>query len=167
MRRPLLIALPLFLLSCSSSQNTSPEEPATNVVQPDKAEETAAAQETAYEPDFPKIEEKRWLLSEYEYDGRTYRPERDFTLRVFNGQVSGNSGCNNYQASIRLRKDGTMAVGDVASTKKLCQGSMMQERRFQDILQNARSYSVNQLFLEINSELGKLSFRAQPEDVKE
>ncbi|NRA51874.1 MAG: META domain-containing protein, partial [Phaeodactylibacter sp.] len=56
--------------------------------------------------------------------------------------------------------DGTLSLGEIASTKMLCQGKMTQETRIYDLLKAANSYSVNKIFLEISGDKGQLSFRA-------
>ncbi|WP_170254529.1 META domain-containing protein [Phaeodactylibacter luteus] len=115
-----------------------------------------------YKPAFPALELKTWVLSDLEYDGRTYEPENDqrLTMVIRKNQVSGNSGCNDYSGSIALKEDGTFSVSGLASTKKLCQRRMTFEMRFQELLKNAESFSVNQAFLEVNCSNGKLSFSA-------
>jgi heat shock protein HslJ len=113
------------------------------------------------EPEFPKIEQKKWLLTEYEYQKRTFKPMENHVpaMEIREGRLNGTSGCNRFNGEVTLRKDGTMSVGDLATTKMLCQGVMTQEGRLLELLQNARSYSVNEMFLEINSEFGRMSFR--------
>lgn len=116
--------------------------------------------EEDYKPAFPALELKTWVLSDLEYDGRTYEPENDqrLTMVIRKNQVSGNSGCNDYTASIALKEDGTISVSGLAATKKLCQRRMTFEARYQELLKNAESFSVNQAFLEVNCSNGKLSF---------
>lgn len=115
---------------------------------------------------FPKIEQKKWLLTEYEYQGRTYEPVEGNVpaIEIRASRINGTTGCNRFNGDINLRKDGTMSVSDLGMTKKLCQGVMTQESRLRELLQNARSYSVNEMFLEINSEYGQLSFRHPSEE---
>ncbi len=163
MRFILLAVIGLGLVAC----NGSSEQPQSTQQESNAADSAAAAEaalgteEENYEPAFPQIELKDWKLAEYEYEGRTFKPrDAELSLRIKDGQLSGNAGCNDYSAEVTLREDGTMGVGEISSSKKICQGKMTQEDRFLKILRSARSYSVNKIFLEINSELGKLSMRA-------
>ncbi|NBC06526.1 MAG: META domain-containing protein [Bacteroidetes bacterium] len=148
----LSIAL-LFVVACTPSKQ--PTE------QADTAPQTPPADASKDDLAFPKIEQKKWLLTEYGYQGRTYKPIEGHVpaIEVRGNRINGTTGCNRFNGEINLRKDGTMSVSDLGMTKKLCQGVMTQESRLRELLQNARSYSVNEMFLEINSELGQLSFR--------
>lgn len=114
-----------------------------------------------YQPAFPKIELKKWYLTEFVYEGRRVKSTQEDKpiIRIANGKISGHGGCNKFSSTITLQDDGTFNMGELASTKMLCQGKMTLESRFFELLKTANSYSVNKVFLEIEGEKGQLSFR--------
>ncbi len=116
-----------------------------------------------YEPAFPRVELKKWYLTEYVYDGRSVKMRKDDLpmITIANGKISGHGGCNKFSSTATLQEDGTLNIGEIASTKMLCQGKMTQESRFFDLLKSANAYSVNKVFLEISGDQGQLSFRAE------
>lgn len=153
----LAVAL-LFVMACTPSKQPSEQADATPQSPP--------ADASKGDLPFSKIEQKKWLLTEYGYQGRTYQPVEGNipAIEIRDNRINGTTGCNRFNGDINLRKDGTMSVSDLGMTKKLCQGVMTQESRLRELLQNARSYSVNEMFLEINSEYGQLSFRHPSEE---
>ena len=77
------------------------------------------------------------------------------------GTISGNSGCNNYNAPIT----GVLTLGPVASTNKLCPeppGLMNQEARYQAALQVATSFTQAYNQLLVNTRNGLLVFYNSP-----
>jgi len=143
----------LLVVACTPSRQ--PGE------QPDATPEDPPADAPGGTVAFPKIEQKKWLLTEYEYQGRTYNPVdgNPPAIEIRKKSINGTTGCNRFNGEVKLRKDGTMSISDLGMTKMLCRGVMTQESRLRELLQNARSYSVNEMFLEVNSEFGQLSFR--------
>lgn len=63
------------------------------------------------------------------------------TLSFADGKVSGNAGCNNYNANCTLDGD-TMSVGLAIATKMYCT-NMKIEKAFFNCLQNTRSYKIS------------------------
>jgi heat shock protein HslJ len=77
------------------------------------------------------------------------------------GTISGNGGCNNYNAPIT----GVLTVGPVASSKMLCPeppGLMNQETRYLAALQSATSFTQAYNQLLINTRNGLLVFYNSP-----
>ncbi len=161
----LLLFLALGILACNNgetpAEDAAAEQTAGQLQQGSPAEETSKAEEKPVEFKFPELEGKRWKLSEYEYQGRTMEPLEGskIHIRIQGDEITGNAGCNDIMGEVAVREDGTLSVGQLSKTKKLCQGMMTQEERFVSLLQGARSYSVNKIFLEVNSAEGKLSFQ--------
>lgn len=161
----LTLIMAMALLACgqdaadTTSNSSAPQEGVT----PPPASQPLTVLEVPedYEPAFPELENKRWVLSSYEYKGRSYKPEggHEPTLRIVKDQASGKGGCNNYTAEVEVGQDGGLSIANIASTKMLCQGKMTFESQFFELLKNAQSYSVNKAFLEVECEGGKLSFR--------
>lgn len=168
-----MMLLAVSLLACGS--DAAQEGVETDSSQSAGAGQAAEADATAspveraeavpkdYKPAFPKIELKKWYLTEYVFDGRSVKVGKEDIpmITIANGKVSGYSGCNKFSADLSLQDDGTLDIGEVAATKMLCQGKMTQETRFLDLLKSANAYSVNKVFLEITGAQGQLSFRAE------
>lgn len=154
MRTFITASLAFALLATACTPSKQPAEQTGTAMEGNTAESVQST------PAFPKVEQKKWLLTEYEYQNRTYKPVEGKVpvIKIREDRINGTTGCNRFNGEITLRKDGTMGVSDLAMTKMLCQGVMTQESRLQELLQNARSYSVNEMFMEINSEFGRLSF---------
>lgn len=182
MRTLLMMILSLSLLACGN--DAAQEEAGTDLDQTAGTEQAAPAETTAsevrdagmvpkdYKPSFPKVELKKWYLTEYVYEGRSVKVGKESIpmITMANGKISGHSGCNKFSADVTLQDDGTMSLGEIAATKMLCQGKMTSETRFLDLLKSANAYSVNKVFLEIEGDKGQLSFRTeytpQPESAK-
>jgi heat shock protein HslJ len=169
MRTLLMMLLSFSLLACGSdAAQEGTEGDAGQVtaapVQPEGAPiEDASLVSPDYEPAFPQVEVKKWYLTEYVFDGRSVKMGKEDLpmITIANGKISGHSGCNKFSSDITLQEDGTLSIGEIASTKMLCQGKMTQESRFFDLLKSANAYSVNKVFLEISGDQGQLSFRAE------
>lgn len=169
MRTLLMLLLSFSLLACGSDAAQEGTEGDTGQDTAAPAETEASSIEDArlvspdYKPAFPQVELKRWYLTEYTYDGRSVRMRKDDLpmITIANGKISGHGGCNKFSSTITLQEDGTLNIGEIASTKMLCQGKMTQESRFFDLLKSANAYSVNKVFLEISGDQGQLSFRAE------
>lgn len=159
----LIMAMAFFACGQDAADTAANNSAAQDGATPPEASEPLTVQEVPenYEPAFPELENKRWVLSSYEYKGRSFKPEggHEPTLRIINNQASGKGGCNNYTAEAEVGQDGSLSIGNIASTKMLCQGKMTFESQFFELLKNAQSYSVNKAFLEVECEGGKLSFR--------
>lgn len=164
-----MMLLSFSLLACGSDAAQEGTERDASQAAAAPAETEASPVEDAslvspdYEPAFPQVEVKKWLLTEYVYDGRSVKMRKEDIpmITIANGKISGHSGCNKFSSAITLQEDGTLNIGELASTKMLCQGKMTQESRFFDLLKSANAYSVNKVFLEISGDQGQLSFRAE------
>jgi len=169
MRTLLIIMLSFSLLACGSgsAQEGTEGDTGQDTAAPSEAEvspiEDARFVSPDYEPAFPRVELKKWYLTEYVYDGRSVKMRKDNlpVITIADGKISGHGGCNKFSSTVTLQEDGTLSVGEIASTKMLCQGKMTQESRFFDLLKSANAYSVNKVFLEISGDQGQLSFRAE------
>ena len=65
------------------------------------------------------------------------------TLRLADGQASGNAGCNSWSASYELRKNDGIRFGPITTTEMACAPELMeQERRFLSVIEFAQGYSV-------------------------
>ncbi len=78
-----------------------------------------------------------------------------------NGNVAGFSGCNNYNAPYTLSGQQLytgmgMTIGPITSTKKFCEGASDTETTYLQILQNARTYTVNGNGLTITNNLNSM-----------
>lgn len=168
MRTLLMMLLSFSLLACGSdaAQETADQ---ADTAQAGKTKTDGPVIEDArrvpqwYKPAFPKIELKKWYLTEYGYKGRSIKVGKaDIPMiTIANGKISGHSGCNKFSSAITLQEDGTLSLGELTSTKMLCQGKMTQESRFFELLESANAYSVNKVFMEITGDKGQLSFRAE------
>ena len=170
--RKILYLVALFVLtSCGGNGSEHTSEEITSSA--DTIETTATEQETPAEQSiktsyteedyqFPKIEGKVWELASYTMDGnsRNLQDSSVLTMTIEGDKIFGSGGCNSYNGSVQLQSDGVIKVGELAATRMLCRNIMTQEQVFLQLLQEAQLYSVNQLFMEIESKNGSLSFRA-------
>lgn len=70
------------------------------------------------------------------------------------GEMSGHGGCNNFFGTYDL--NGTeLTIGPIASTKKVCRDSMVDERAFLNALQSARKIEATRTSLTLLSENGE------------
>lgn len=61
------------------------------------------------------------------------------------GRISGNAGCNAFTGSYKLEDGGKIAIGPLATTRKLCnapEGVMEQEAQFIAALEQAATYRI-------------------------
>lgn len=83
----------------------------------------------------------------------------DFSL---DGQVSGNSGCNQYSGSY-TQEGNNLSVSTLASTRMMCvepEGVMDQEQQFQTALQQSAVFSLENNTLTIRDENGAMQVTA-------
>ena len=78
-----------------------------------------------------------------------------------NGNVAGFAGCNNYNAPYTLSGQQLytgmgMSIGPITSTQKFCEGASDTETTYLQILQNARTYTVNGNGLTITNNLNSM-----------
>jgi heat shock protein HslJ len=84
------------------------------------------------------------------------------------GSLSGFAGCNNYNAQYTLTGESLpngkgITVGPIASTQKYCADTGSTETQFLQILQKAKSYTVNAGELTITDSIGSvLVFQRTP-----
>jgi heat shock protein HslJ len=77
------------------------------------------------------------------------------------GNVAGFAGCNNYNAGYTLSGQQLytgmgMTIGPITSTKKFCEASSDTETTYLQILQSARTYTVNGNGLTITNNLNSM-----------
>ncbi|HMQ46109.1 MAG TPA: META domain-containing protein [Saprospiraceae bacterium] len=156
----IVVTLVFFVLiaACGNHPNPAQEQSTTADVAPAPNEAGNAA--TPDTVRFPDLEKKNWELISYELDGEAFDIVRDSKVRIqfLGNQLSGNSGCNTFQAGVAIGQDGTLKVDPIAQTKMICQGVMRQENNITALLQQAQTYSVNRIFLEIGAANGKMTF---------
>lgn len=104
-----------------------------------------------YEFVFFQVEVKKWYLIEYVYDGWSVKMGKEdiFMIIIVNGKIFGYSGCNKFSFIIIFQEDGIFNIGELVFMKMFCQGKMIQEFCFFDLLKFVNVYSVNKVFLEI------------------
>ena len=74
------------------------------------------------------------------------------TIRIKDGQISGNAGCNNYSASCEVNGN-SIVIGLTIATKMYCT-NMKVEKAFFDGLKRAKSFKIEDRLLLILSEEG-------------
>lgn len=90
------------------------------------------------------LEGPTWVVQEMSLDGTMTAPIPETPpFAVFeDGTVAGSSGCNDYTGSYEA-KDGSMAFGPLASTRKACITPLMgQETVYFGLLAQVDSYEV-------------------------
>ncbi|MFK7803126.1 MAG: META domain-containing protein [Anaerolineae bacterium] len=104
----------------------------------------------------------RWVLSKLVYNNEVISIERnpEISLEFRSGQIGGLSGCNNYQASWKLGRDGQFALGGpISQTRQGCLDAvMLAERNFIAVLEQAHTLILANDLLIIDSKLGQLTF---------
>jgi heat shock protein HslJ len=149
--------LGLALTACKS--DTSDAQQAEEASSEALATEAAAP---AANYQFPEIEGKQWQLSEYVYDGKTIQPVQNsiITLRIVGDKVTGNGGCNDYNATAAIQAGGKIAISNLTKvTKERCTQRMTQETWVLELIETAQSYDAQLALLEMTSPKGKLTFR--------
>lgn len=90
----------------------------------------------------PSIAGTNWVLSD-NVKGNTP------SMKIENGKITGNSGCNNYSGELILNAaNGGFSAGNVATTRKMCD-NMNVESNFLQMLSQTNKYVVNGITLEL------------------
>lgn len=79
-----------------------------------------------------------------------------------NGQVTGSSGCNSFNAGYSVNGD-ALSIGAPGGTQRLCpepQGVMDQEARFLSALRSAASFGIVGSQLEVSNGGGQIAIVA-------
>ena len=103
------------------------------------------------------IEDTVWVLQSYG-ESRNLKDvltDTKITAEFVNseGTVEGSAGCNSYSGSYEVKDSQLSIPGPIAATEMYCmepEGVMEQERQYLEILQAAKSYSVEDGELHIN-----------------
>ena len=106
------------------------------------------------------LEKRRWVINTITFEGAKFELSKDVEafLTFANGRVEGSTGCNNFNGTYQAGADNSLQIGTLATTKKMCPSLMVQERRIQELLQNAtRFVPLSRRFLEIESTKGKIT----------
>jgi heat shock protein HslJ len=156
-----ILALALCLNACTSQGDKGDDNTQQVVDTIQQGQEEPVQEDTTSTYQFPALEGKAWSLTSYVIDNetRTLLDTSVINMTLKNGKASGSSGCNSYNATVLIQSDGAINFSQIASTRKLCQGLMTQEKQYLELLESAQSYSVNKVFLEIECRNGKLSYR--------
>ncbi len=170
--RYLPVLLLFFILaSCKNATETGKENPemsadtaatgAGNVPEQEESLQPPSLEQDNVLYKFPDIEGMHWALSKYEFEGQTERPVGDnpIYIQIEGNELIGNGGCNDINGQAELREDGTVSFSSISKTKKICAGVMTQETRIIQLLEGAKTYKVNLVFLELTGPEGQLTFR--------
>jgi len=103
------------------------------------------------------IEDMDWVLQSYGEFGnlKDVLTDTEITAEFVSseGTVEGSAGCNSYSGSYEVKDSQLSIPGPIAATEMYCmepEGVMEQERQYLEILQAAKSYSVEDGELQIN-----------------
>ncbi|MBA7614690.1 hypothetical protein ES703_21959 [subsurface metagenome] len=103
------------------------------------------------------IEDTDWVLQSYGEFGnlKDVLTDTEITAEFISseGTVEGSAGCNSYSGSYEVKDSQLSIPGPIAATEMYCmepEGVMEQERQYLEILQAAKSYSVEDGELQIN-----------------
>ncbi len=103
------------------------------------------------------IEDTDWVLQSYgEFENlKDVLTDTEITAEFVSseGTVEGSAGCNSYSGSYEVKDSQLSIPGPIAATEMYCmepEGVMEQERQYLEILQAAKSYSVEDGELQIN-----------------
>lgn len=103
------------------------------------------------------IEDTDWVLQSYGEFGnlKDVLTDTEITAEFVSseGTVEGSAGCNSYSGSYEVKDSQLSIPGPIAATEMYCmepEGVMEQERQYLEILQAAKSHSVEDGELQIN-----------------
>lgn len=130
----LLLLVPLFVISCSSSENT---ESVSSV----------------------KLEDIRWKLKTLN-GNKIFTPEsgKDIFIRFSSAdkRVNGFAGCNNFFGTYKSDKN-DIAIGPVASTEMYCEAMMKTEMEFFKSLSAAKKFKIKGNYLQLYDSVKTIS----------
>ncbi len=130
----LLLLVPLFVISCSSSENT---ESVSSV----------------------KLEDIRWKLKTLN-GNKIFTPEsgKDIFIRFSSAdkRVNGFAGCNNFFGTYKSDKN-DIAIGPVASTEMYCEAMMKTEMEFFKSLSAAKKFKIKGNYLQLYDSVKMIS----------
>ena len=106
---------------------------------------TRAISETQKNRPIMDLAGSEWAPAENKFD--------QFVAFKSQGEIRGNSGCNQFFGSYELSGD-DITLGPLASTKKACMGRMEAETEFMQRLQTARKFSATHKRLSLYGEDG-------------
>lgn len=107
----------------------------------------------------PTLEGVQWEITGYN-NGRqaVVSPQLGTRLTVVfkDGQISGNSGCNNFHGSFKAEGN-ALSVGQLATTRMMCpaEGVMAQEQAFIAALQTATTWTISRGMLDVHRKDGE------------
>ncbi|CAL9489478.1 META domain-containing protein [Streptomyces sp. enrichment culture] len=94
----------------------------------------------------------RWTITDPASQGRAH-----LVFDTSAGTVSGNAGCNRINAEATVR-DGRITLGSVATTRMVCEGSLMHtERALLRVLDGTVDYRIDHRTLTLTSENGDIA----------
>jgi uncharacterized lipoprotein YbaY len=102
------------------------------------------------------LEDHLWLL--VSLAGQTVIPGTQVTAEFNEGQVTGVSGCNNYNAPYQMSGE-NLTVGPAATTRMACvepQGVMEQEAQYLSLLGSAATYRIESRQMSILDATGQV-----------
>ena len=175
---PILILAVFCLCSCiniynpaATSTPTSTPTSSPTTTPPTTSAPPTSAPPTLGPPTFspplsliPQVqfEDRTWVLEQYGKPGNLQdaMPSKEVTARFDSatGKVSGNAGCNTYNANYN-RTWNKVNVSGLMSTMMACPipaGVMQQESEFKDELVNADGVRIVGIRLEISSSLNRV-----------
>jgi len=73
----------------------------------------------------------QWRLVDINMNQELILPDTEITMQLANGQISGFTGCNNYNTTISSQENSpqSLIVGLIATTKKLCPERVMNQEQ--------------------------------------
>ena len=142
-----ILAMALTLVACS----------------PDRAEvaEAAGQAESVSEPTKPDVSLTNTYWKLVELDGAAVEPGEGKELHMIlrgDDQVAGYAGCNQFTGSVTVTGDG-LAVGPIASTRRMCPDVMQQEDAFLQALESAHRFDISGEDLAIENAGGEIVMR--------
>lgn len=160
-----LVIAAIMISGCTSTKPAAP--PATTpATQPPTLVVTAAAT-----PTLPAQLAGNWVVTSMGIQDGTavIKPQSSQITLKFSadGTISGNGGCNNYNAPYTLSGTTTpkgqgISIGPIVSTKMFCQEYSSQETTYFNILQKAMAYNVDGNQLSITASTGDVLIYQTP-----
>ncbi|MGC1471340.1 MAG: META domain-containing protein [Psychroserpens sp.] len=102
----------------------------------------------------PSIENTKWIITTLGSSDMSDREKNGqmiyFTLDSATNQINGNSGCNTFMGTYELLGDNRIIFSKLASTRKLCPDSKINESQILSVFETADNYTIMNGVLALN-----------------
>ncbi|MEM8858248.1 MAG: META domain-containing protein [Chloroflexota bacterium] len=137
----------------ASSESSSNDSDTENALSPAQDIETESESVEEMAEEMIELNGTNWKLVSYDQGGAqaSVMDGTEITLSFVDGQVTGNSGCNNFFGSYTQEGE-TVKFENLGTTRKACEADIMdQENAFIEVLSAADGATINDGSLNMRS----------------